>query len=68
MARQHRLDLSQLDAEAPQLDLEVQAAGERHLPVGQVASQVARAVDAVPGLAGERVDLEPSAVSSSLPR
>ena len=46
-AADRRLDLPRLDAEAADLDLLVRPAGEDRLAVGQVAAEVAGAVDAV---------------------
>ena len=58
MPAQRPLDLAQLDAEAPDLDLLVGAPGEDHLAVRQVAPEVAGAVQPVVLPAGERVDHE----------
>ena len=52
---QHRLDFLELDAEAPNLDLMVQAAQELQVTVRQVAAEVAGAVETIPGPRGEGV-------------
>ena len=52
---QPRLDLAQLDAVAPHLDLEVDAPQELQLAVRQPPRPVARAVEARPRLGRERV-------------
>ena len=49
------LDLGRLDAEAAHLDLAVAAAGEVDRAVEPVAAEVAGAVDAVGGIAGEEI-------------
>jgi hypothetical protein len=53
--RERRLDLADLDAEAAQLHLLVGAAEELDLPVGEVAREVARAVEARAGHGAEGV-------------
>ena len=58
-AAELRLDLAQLDAEAADLHLGVGAAGEGDLAVRQIAAQVARAVEAVPGPRDKGIGEEP---------
>ncbi len=59
MAGQHRFDLAQLDAEAAQLDLVVEAAEAEQLAVVPPADAVAGAVEARARLAGEGIGHEP---------
>ena len=47
---EHRLYLSQLNAEAPDLHLMIDAAQELYLPIGPVPGKVPRAVHARAGL------------------
>ena len=58
MRRQRRLDLAQLDAEAADLDLVVDAAEELDVAVRAASGQVAGAVEARARRAGERVGHE----------
>src|SRR5207253_1581338 len=50
MEGEHGLDLFRLDAEAAHLHLAVDAADELQLAVGKPAREIARAVEAAPGL------------------
>ena len=58
LVHQHGFDLAELDAKSPQLDLVVDAPEEVDVAVGQVARQVARAVQARTGIGAERVGHE----------
>src|SRR4029077_17037694 len=55
VARQGRLDLPQLDAEAADLHLVVDAAEELDVAVGEPAGEVAGAVETPSRLLGERI-------------
>src|SRR6185503_741362 len=57
-ARERGLDLAELDAEAAQLDLGVDAAEILEVAVGQTASQIARAIHARTGPTRERIGHE----------
>ena len=59
VAEQRRLDLTQLDAEAPQLDLVVAAPQELELAGGQDARPIAGAIEPCAGITGEGVGDEP---------
>src|SRR3954464_15506729 len=49
MGEERRLDVPELDAEATDLHLGVGTAGEGDPPVGEVAAEIAGAIEAVPG-------------------
>src|SRR4051812_9136623 len=68
MAGERGLDVADLDAETADLDLQIGAAGEDHVPVGEVAAEVAGAVQAVAGIAGEVVSQEALAREVHLPK
>src|SRR6267143_3568708 len=55
----NRLDLAQLDAKAPHLDLAVASAAELDTPIGQVAAQVPCSIDTVLGIRREGTGREP---------
>ena len=66
-AGERRLDLAELDAEAADLDLVVDAAEELDGPVRAIAGEVAGAIEPLAGLA-EGVWTKRSAVRSGRPR